>query len=158
MTPSKHHLPFTIFTPTFNRARFLPGLFDNLKAQTFKDFEWVIVDDGSTDDTQTIISHIARTAPFPVRYFWKENGGKHTAINTGVNVAEGYFFAVMDDDDLYVPEAMERFHHHWESIPIQSRHQFLGVCGLFKYDTGDIMAEIDNRRLARIAKLSGAPQ
>ena len=135
----KNKYSFTVLTPTFNRAKYLPPLFESLKAQTFKDFEWVIVDDGSIDETESIVSGFKMIAPFPIRYVWKKNGGKHTAINLGASLAEGFFFAIMDDDDLYVPSALERFLYHWESIPAKKKNEFLGVCGLFKYDSGKIV-------------------
>ena len=73
----------TIFTPTYNRAYTLPKLYHSLQEQTCKDFEWLIVDDGSTDGTCNIIKDW-ESPNFEVRYFKKENGGKHTAINEGL--------------------------------------------------------------------------
>ena len=70
----------TIFTPAYNRANLLPRLYDSLCRQTVKDFEWLIVDDGSTDNTEEVCKSFTGEG-FPVRYYRKENGGKQRAIN-----------------------------------------------------------------------------
>ncbi len=139
MTEMGYRFTFTVFSPSYNRADTLPRLYKSLCEQTFKDFEWVIVDDGSTDSTADVVKPWVSSAPFPVRYFWKPNGGKHTAINRGVQEAAGRLFAMSDADDWYVPDALERFWHHWASIPVCRREEFSGVCGLFKYESGSIV-------------------
>ena len=92
----------TVFTPTYNRAKLLPRLYKSLQEQTNKDFEWVIVDDGSTDNTKEVIDNIItqQENDFPIRYFYKENGGKHTAINQGAKEAKGELFFIADSDDV----------------------------------------------------------
>ena len=80
---------FTIFTPTYNRAYILENLYNDLKKQTFKDFEWLIVDDGSTDNTKELIDRFINDNKIDIKYIYKENGGKHTAINTGAKNAQG---------------------------------------------------------------------
>lgn len=74
-----------ILTPTFNRGRVLNNLFLSLQEQTIKNFIWFLVDDGSTDDTKNIAKKMKEKAKFPMRYIYKENGGKHSALNVGVN-------------------------------------------------------------------------
>lgn len=133
------HYTFTVFAPAYNRAHTLPRLYDSLCAQTFKDFELIVVDDGSTDNTADVVRPWIEAATFPVRYFWKPNGGKHTAINYGVREARGRWFAMSDSDDWYVPDALERYLAHWNSVPVSQRDRFSGVCGLFKYDSGEIV-------------------
>ena len=74
---------FTVFTPTYNRVDLLPKAYDSLRNQTFCDFEWVIVDDGSTDGTEAIVHEWSNEAPFPIHYTWQPNRGKAVAINRG---------------------------------------------------------------------------
>ena len=94
----------TIFTPTYNRVKLLPRLFESLKNQTSFDFEWIIVDDGSTDSTASYIINIQkRQIKFPIRFFQQANGGKHRAINRGVKEALGEFFLILDSDDYLKP-------------------------------------------------------
>ena len=78
----------TILTPTYNGGGVLPQLYDLLKKQTCKDFEWVIVDDGSKDNTQEVVKAWLSDSDFSIRYFFKENGGKHTALNYAVKEIE----------------------------------------------------------------------
>ncbi len=80
----------TILTPTYNRRPTLPRLYESLCAQTRLDFEWLVIDDGSTDDTAAWLQSCqARTSAFAVRSLSQANGGKHVALNTGVRAARG---------------------------------------------------------------------
>ncbi|WP_116472436.1 glycosyltransferase family 2 protein [Zobellella maritima] len=89
----------TILTPTYNRAHTLPRLFYSLLEQTTHDFEWLVVDDGSDDNTESIIDEFKKDSPFPVRYIKKNNGGKHTALNVGFIKADREWIFVLDSDD-----------------------------------------------------------
>ncbi len=110
---------FTVLTSTYNAAHLLGRVYECLCAQTFRDFEWVIIDDGSTDGTKELMS--SWKGVFPIRYFWKPNGGKHTAMNLGVSVANGEFVVLLDADDVCIPTALERFDYHWRQIPDPSK-------------------------------------
>ncbi len=121
---------FTVFTPTFNRAHTLSRVHDSLRAQTFRDFEWLVVDDGSTDGTAELVRRWAVSSPFPIRYVYQPNAGKAAATNRGVREARGELFLIADSDDAYVPTALERFHFHWRAIPHAERHRFTGVTAL----------------------------
>ncbi|MEA3312456.1 MAG: glycosyltransferase family 2 protein [candidate division WOR-3 bacterium] len=130
---------FTVFTPTYNRVDLLPRAYESLKNQTFRDFEWIVVDDGSTDGTDTLVQEWLETSSFSIRYTWQPNSGKHVAINRGVEKAQGYLFAILDSDDWYAPRALERFLYHWESIPDEKKPGFSGVVGLYAYPSGRIV-------------------
>jgi len=80
---------FTIFTATYNRAHLLTRLYESICHLNGSDFEWLIVDDGSIDDTESVVKAFQEEANFRINYVKKENGGKHTAINTGVAEAKG---------------------------------------------------------------------
>lgn len=120
---------FTVFTPTHNRARTLHRVHESLAAQTMTDFEWLIVDDGSTDETGDLVHRWQAESRFPIRYFYQSNAGKHVAFNRGVREAHGELFLPLDSDDACVPNALERFRFHWESIPESVRPTFSAVTG-----------------------------
>ncbi|MGP6545765.1 glycosyltransferase family 2 protein [Ornithobacterium rhinotracheale] len=96
----------SILTPTYNRANLLARVFESLQSQTDKDFEWIIVDDGSTDNTKSTVEEFQKKSSFPIEYYLKKNGGKHTAINLGISKAKGDFTLILDTDDQLTPEAI----------------------------------------------------
>ncbi|CAM3875590.1 glycosyltransferase family 2 protein [Castellaniella denitrificans] len=98
----------TILTPTYNRRHTLPRLYESLRGQSRLDFEWLIVDDGSSDDTQSWAHALRAGAGFPVTVLRQENGGKHVALNTGVRAARGDWIFIVDSDDLLTEDAVER--------------------------------------------------
>ena len=80
-----------------------------------------IMDDGSTDGTRELIAQWQAESNFPIRYFFQENQGKPAAFNHGVQEARGELFLTLDSDDGCIPEALERFKYHWESIPASGK-------------------------------------
>ncbi len=118
---------FTVFTPTYNRAHTLYRVYDSLVSQTFRDFEWLVVDDGSTDGTKTLVSDWCEEADFPIRYLYQPNQGKHVAYNHAVPNARGTLFLTLDSDDSCVPYALEALKHFWETIPQEKRMEFSGI-------------------------------
>jgi glycosyltransferase involved in cell wall biosynthesis len=132
LSASAQHCPYviTVLTPTFNRAHLLSRVFESLTQQTFRNLEWLVVDDGSADNTAEVVARLKQSAPFPVRYVLKPNGGKPSAVNRGAIEARGYLLAILDSDDWYLPQALERFWHHWQGIPPDTRSAFVGVTGL----------------------------
>ena len=119
----------TIFTPTYNRAYILPRLYNSLKNQTCKDFEWIIVDDGSTDNTQEIIKEYQKEQKqFPIYYIKQNNNGKHAAINRGVKEAKGEMFFIVDSDDALPVNAIKEIEQ--VSLSVKEKPIFAGVGGL----------------------------
>lgn len=106
----------TIFTPTYNRAGLLPKLRESIEAQTSFDFEWLIIDDGSTDDTENVVAPWLNETNYKVRYVKKDNGGKHTAINLGAELAKGELFFIVDSDDRLTSDAVETIVAEWEQV------------------------------------------
>lgn len=113
----------TILTPTYNRAAYLPRLYKSLKAQTNKDFLWLVVDDGSGDDTQALIASYGKQ-DVEIRYIRQENGGKHTALNRGIAEIGSELTFIVDSDD-YLPEnAVETILAYHEKY-----RETKGLCG-----------------------------
>lgn len=130
---------FTVFTATYERAHLLHRVHESLGAQTLRDFEWLIVDDGSDDGTAELVAGWAARSDFRIRYVWQPNQGKHVAFNRGVQEAAGELFLSLDSDDACVPTALERFRHHWEAIPEQERASFSAVSCLCSTKSGEII-------------------
>lgn len=142
MTDEPHPV-FTIFTPTYNRAHVLHRVYESLLAQTYRNFEWLIIDDGSTDETTSLVDgwiHSSNTW-FPIRYFWQENQHKKAAHNRGVQEARGQLFLTFDSDDRCTPDALERMLFHWEQIPTERRENFSAVTGLCSDESGVIIGD-----------------
>ena len=118
---------FTVFTPTFNRAHTLPRVYESLTGQTFRDFEWLIVDDGSHDGTGALVETWRSEQRINVRYIYQENQGKHVAFNRGVAEARGNLFLILDSDDSCTPNSLERLLAAWHDVPLMERSRFSGV-------------------------------
>lgn len=119
----------TVFTPTYNRGYIIKYLYESLMRQTCMDFEWLVIDDGSTDNTQQIIDNFSsRPNPFTIRYYKIENGGKHRAINKAVQLAENELFFIVDSDDYLTSDAIECILNTEQTIPEEEKHRFAGVC------------------------------
>ena len=131
----------TIFTPTYNRAHLLGRLFESLKQQTRKDFEWIVVDDGSTDDTEQVVKGLMADSDIPVRYFKKLNGGKHTAINLGVQQAQGDLFWILDSDDSLPANAVETVMRYAQALPAGEMKKFAGICGYMAHHDGKVIGQ-----------------
>jgi len=124
---------FTIFIPTYNRADLLPRAFRSIERQGFKDFEVLIVDDGSTDNTREVVYQWKSRVGFPVRYFRQENLGKPAAYNSALEKLRGFFTVVLDSDDILAPGALEILKNYWDDIPDDQKPHFAGVEGLCSY-------------------------
>lgn len=118
----------TIFTPTYNRGYILPKLYESLCRQSATGFEWIVVDDGSTDETEALLRRWETESPFPLRWTRQPNGGKHRAINRGVEMARGDFFFIVDSDDRLPKDAVEVLLR--ETSVITGDRTFAGVIGL----------------------------
>ncbi len=99
---------FTILTPTYNRARTLPALKASLDSQSLSDFEWLVMDDGSIDDTAKLAAAWAAGSAYPIRVLSFPNGGKHRALNRGIPEAAGSWIFIVDSDDRLPPDALEK--------------------------------------------------
>lgn len=139
--PLEEKYTFTVFTPTYNRASVLDRPYRALCAQTFRDFEWLIVDDGSTDDTAKRVGQWIKEAEFPIRYHQQDNAGKHIAHNRAVVEAMGRYFVVLDSDDGCVPDALERFLFHWKAMPPGDQSKFFAIGSLCRDEAGRVIGD-----------------
>ena len=103
----------SIITPTFNRAAYLEHCYRSLESQTSYDFEWILVDDGSTDETPEIVKAF-RPERFPIRFVRKENGGKHTALNAAHPYIQGKYVLILDSDDYLTESAVQTVLDAWK--------------------------------------------
>ena len=118
----------TVFTPTYNRAYIIEKLYLSLKRQTVKDFEWLVVDDGSNDETEQLFTIWAKQEKdFSIRYYKQENGGKCRAINHALELAEGKLFFTVDSDDYLTDDAIEKVTCWERALPKDVA--FCGVAG-----------------------------
>lgn len=132
---------FTIFTAAFNRPETLRRVYESLAAQTFRDFEWVIVDDGSGPEVRAAVEELQAGATFPIVYIRQRNQGKHAAHNRAAAAAHGRYFAPLDDDDTCMPNALERMLHHWSLIPAVQRDEYVAVMGLCVDQNGKVLGD-----------------
>lgn len=118
---------FNIFTPTYNRKGKLKRTYESLKNQTFKDFTWLIIDDGSTDNTKEVVDEFK---DLDIQYVYVKNGGKQRAYNLAIEKAGAKYFMCLDSDDYLVEDALEKIQ---ECMKKTNSHQ-AGVGYLSGYD------------------------
>lgn len=118
----------TVFTPTYNRAYSLSRLYQSLCKQIVTDFEWLIIDDGSTDTTEEVVSNFINENRINIIYKKKSNGGKHTAINEGVKLASGDWFFIVDSDDFLPFDSLSIINNYIKLA--QSDDRIGAICGL----------------------------
>lgn len=118
----------TVFTPTYNRAHLLPRLYESLCRQTSQDFIWMIVDDGSTDNTKELAENWKAENKIEIQYFYKQNGGMHTAHNLAYQKIETELNTCIDSDDFMPDDAVENILEIWKSFPDKST--LAGIIGL----------------------------
>lgn len=130
-------IKITICTPTYNRGHLLKNIYDSIAIQQFNDFEWLIIDDGSTDNTEQIVNGFINEKLINIKYIKKENGGKHTALNIGIDNAKGELFWIVDSDDYIKEESLKYVWEQWEKI--DKKQCFAGIAGLRGYKDGSII-------------------
>ena len=122
------NVEITVFTPTYNRAYIINRLYESLQRQTFRNFEWLVVDDGSVDETEELFTTwIKEENKFPIRYYKKDNGGKCRAINFALEFAKGRLFFIVYSDDYLTDDALEKIIAWEKSLPKDEK--YCGVAG-----------------------------
>lgn len=129
----------TIFTPLYNRAKFLERIYDSLLKQNDLEIEWIIVDDGSKDNPSEIINNIKKKSCFPIFLYTQENKGKHVAINKGINLAKGEFFFILDSDDFLPKNSI--FILRYQINKIKHQKDIAGVVGRMMYSDSTLIGD-----------------
>lgn len=132
----------TVCTPTYNRAHLLNKLYTSLKKQNYNSFQWIIVDDGSTDDTEAIVNEFIKENNINIRYIKKKNGGKHTALNIGIDNAEGELFWIVDSDDYIIDDALKYIWNKW--CELKDNKDFAGLSALKGYENKKVIGTTVN--------------
>lgn len=130
---------FTICIPAYNRGYIITRALDSIRIQSFSSYEVLIVDDGSTDDTKNVVENYIKKYNLLDKYiyFFKNNGGKHSALNVGIENAHGKFFIILDSDDWLVDDALEKMHNL--CLEIENDKNICGIMGrMMEYSSGEI--------------------
>jgi glycosyltransferase involved in cell wall biosynthesis len=130
---------FTVFTPTRDRGDVLHRVYESLKRQTYRDFEWLIIDNESSDATPEIVAGWQAEADFPIRYIRHRNRGVHVSRVRATAEARGELFLELRSADSCFPQALERFKRHWDAIPDAERDGFVGVTALAMDERGTLI-------------------
>lgn len=130
----------TVFTPTYNRKDCIHRCYESLQRQTSYNFEWLIIDDGSSDDTASLIRHWQEEENrFPIRYYYKENGGLHTGYNKGIQLSETELFMCIDSDDWMPDNGIEQIERIWSKV---SDRGYAGIMGIDRYEDGRCVGDL----------------
>lgn len=135
-------MKITIFTATYNRAYLISNLYESICQQTYKNFEWIVIDDGSTDETEKLFSQFINEKKIEIKYITQSNKGKHFAINKGVLNATGTLFFIVDSDDKLPKNSLEKvvsYYQMGKNLP-----NFGGLAGRNSYFDGQLVGSQNN--------------
>lgn len=111
----------TIITPTYNRGKLLKKCYESLCGQSCNDFQWLIIDDGSTDNTKNVVNQFLQNSNlFKIDYYYKTNGGKHSALNYSHKYIEAEIVLILDSDDILSNDAVSMIKKYWEKYKNES--------------------------------------
>ena len=143
----------TVFTPTYNRSYCLHNLYESLLRQTSNNFDWLVIDDGSTDGTKDLIQGWINEDKISIKYYYKKNGGMHTCHNDAIRIIETELNVCIDSDDYLKNEAIESLISCWNKY---SNEECAGILGLNCYKSGDIVSSNEfpvNVKFGKYSKL-----
>lgn len=133
-------MKITVFTPTYNRGYIIENLYKSLQRQTFTDFEWLVVDDGSKDNTEELFDVWKKgDNNFNIRYYKKENGGKHRAINYALKIIKSPYVFIVDSDDILTNDAILTINSWIDTIDDEN---IAAVSGLKGYNLNQPIGDI----------------
>src|SRR5699024_4277100 len=130
----------SICTPTYNREHTIPQVFNSLLSQTEKEFEWIVIDDGSIDGTKELIEKYKYMADFNIQYRYQTNQGKHMALNLGQEIANFDLFLCLDSDDWLVKDAVHTILMDYDKY-IKNNISLAGMIYLDKFKNGEILGD-----------------
>lgn len=136
-------MKITILTPTYNRGYILSNLYNSLLNQTKDNFEWLIVDDGSTDNTKEIVNNWIKENKINIKYIYQKNGGKHRALNNGISKIENELTFIVDSDDYLTQDAIELIDYYYDKYLLNIK--ICGISFLRKYPDDKIIGKIFNK-------------
>ena len=135
----KQKIKLTVFTPAYNRRELLTRCYESMKRQTDQNFVWMIIDDGSTDGTgERVAEWLADPPAFPIEYYYKENGGLHTAYNEAISHINTELCVCIDSDDFMPDDAVEKILRFWEQ---NGSDDYAGIVGLDCYLDGSVVGD-----------------
>lgn len=129
---------FTVLTPTFNRADTLPRVYQSLQNQTNQDFVWMIVDDGSTDNTEAIVNTWIHEKKIGIQYFRIKKGGQHKALQLGFYKAETKYLVKLDSDDAFLPDALKIYSEAW-CLAEKENNRIGNITAMSVYENGKLI-------------------
>lgn len=128
----------TVFTPTYNRKKLIHHCYESLLRQTCKDFKWLIIDDGSTDNTKDLVDQWIEEGKLEIKYIYKENGGLHTGYNSAIENLDTELSVCIDSDDWMPDNAIELILNRWDAY---KREDIAGLIGLDYTAEGQIIGD-----------------
>jgi glycosyltransferase involved in cell wall biosynthesis len=131
------NINMTIFTPTYNRAYILPNIYKSLLRQNYLDVKWVIIDDGSTDNTAELINQWISEGKVNIDYHYQENHGRFEAYNNARKYFEGELVVPVDSDDYLLDGALNKISETWNKI--EDKENCSGILAHFIDESGDIL-------------------
>ena len=139
----------TVFTPTYNRAYILQRCYESLVRQTSKDFIWLIIDDGSTDNTKSLVDQwIKEKNEFEIKYVYKENGGMHTGHNKAYELIDTELNVCIDSDDFMPDNSVELIVDFWSKY---GSNRYSGIVSLDNDDKGNIIGtKLPNKKSIKL--------
>lgn len=127
----------TVFTPAYNRAHTISRTYESLCRQTSSDFKWIVVDDGSIDNTSSLVAGWIEEDRIPIEYYYKNNGGMHTAHNIAYEHIDTELAVCIDSDDYMPEDAVELILKRWAKYGRDSK--YAGIVGLDRYEDGRVV-------------------
>jgi glycosyltransferase involved in cell wall biosynthesis len=132
---------FSIITPTYNRYDYVSRIYHCLEKQSGVDLEWIIVDDGSTDNTDKIVSSFSSSQNLDIKYIYQKNAGKPSAVNAGIRIADSYITQILDSDDVLLPDTLNKIWKYFNANDEHFENKCVCVSGLCVYENGKLIGD-----------------